>query len=115
MARYIILTYPRRELPFNPLIGLKRYRKYCKLLVDLWQTPFKFSTKGVDELYRFILEYSRKRNVQNRILVLNEDIVSFNILCIDLEEVLEKVLEIISRNLEPYRPRTYSSEAESDG
>jgi hypothetical protein len=101
LARYIVLKYPRRGLPFTPRIDLYKGRVYCQLAVDLWRTPFKISEKGIEELSRFIVEYSSKRGVRNRYCALNGDIVSFRIRCVDLGEVLERVLEIISRNLEP--------------
>jgi len=99
--KLIELQAPSRE---KPRIDIEVYGRKAILTIDYWKTVWQISKRGHTEIIKFCWNYMARRNLRGNIVV-HEDIVRFPIRRSDLDQILPKLMQVVEKHLEPWRPR----------
>jgi hypothetical protein len=87
----------------RPSIEIRLSKKYARVEVDLWRTPYYLSSKGVRKINGFLARYTIARNVLNKPYGATPDVVTAYVYREDLDVVLGKLLRMVRRYSQPIR------------
>lgn len=103
MALATTLSKAKKNLELQPRIDIKLGKKYARVEVDLWRTPYYLSIKGVKKINGFLARYTIARSVLGKPYGATTDVVTAYVHREDLDKILKKLLRMIRRYSQPIR------------